>query len=203
MLKKYVIHDTLHAYIKEGDNDRYFGLTTASNISKSVTQEELKAGIHNKTFYVMNIDDGMKFSVTTGLHYQDVYEIQTGQKFEAKSDITTHKIVESPDGTITATEETLQAGEVLEFTSGSFPKNSHVQLRTIAYDIKTGRIAADVYYIFPQAMADGNLNEDFGAGTNKTQEISFTAMVPEGKDSYGQMIVIPRNQTEDEEDVIP
>ena len=191
-MKKYVIHDTLEAYIKEGTNERFFGLTTGANISKSITQEELKAGIHNKTFYVLSVDDGMKFSVTTGLHYQDVYEIQTGQKFEAKSDIITHKIVEASDGTITATEETAQAGEILEFVAGSFPKNAHVQLRTIAYDVATSKVAADVYYIFPQAMADGNLNEDFGAGANKTQEINFTAMVPVGKESYGQMIIIPR-----------
>ena len=191
-MKKYVIHDTLEAYIKDGDNERFFGLTTAGNISKSVSQEELKAGIHNKTFYVLSVDEGMKFSVTLGLHYQDVYEIQTGQKFEAKTDIKIHKIVEASDGTITATEETAQAGEILDFKAGSFPKMAHVQLKTIAYDVETAEIAADIYYIFPKSQADGNLNEEFGAGANKTTEINFTALVAPGSESYGQMIIIPR-----------
>lgn len=199
-MKKYVIHDTLEAYIKEGEVERFFGLTTAANISKTITQEELKAGIHNKTFFVLSVDDGMKFSVTTGLHYQDVYEIQTGQKFNPKEDITIHKISEDAEGVMTAEELTTQAGEVLEFTAGSFPKNSYVQLKTIAYDVQTAKVCADIYYIFPKAIADGNLSEDFGAATNKTQEMTFTAMVPEGKESYGQMIIIPR---EAEEVVIP
>lgn len=191
-MEKYVIQDTLTAFLMEGEKKRFFGLTTGANISRSVTQEELKAGIHNKTFYVLSVDDGMKFSVTTGLHYQDVYEIQMGQKFEEKADITIHKITETPEGVITSTEETMKAGKVLEFVAGSFPKNSYVQLETIAYDIKTAKVAADVIFIFPQAQADGNLNEDFGAGANKTQEITFTAMVPDGEKSYGKMIIIPR-----------
>lgn len=199
-MKKYVMHDTLEAYIKEGEVERFFGLTSAANISKTITQEELKGGIHNKTFFVMSIDEGMKFSVTTSLHYQDVYEIQTGQKFNPKEDITIHEISEDAEGLITAEELTTQAGEVLEFTAGSFPKNSYVQLKTIAYDVKTAEIGADVYFIFPKAIADGNLNEDFRAATNKTQEMTFTPMVPEGSKSYGQMIIIPRKT---EEVVIP
>lgn len=191
-MEKFVIHDTLEVFLKEGEKERFFGLTTGGNISKSISQEELKAGIHNKTFYILSVDDSMTVTVTTGLHYQDVYEIQTGQKFEEKSDITIHKITESPEGVISATEEKTQVGKVLEFKAGSFPKNAHIQLRTIAYDIKTAKVAADVYYIFPKVQADGNLNEDFNAGSNKTQEITFKAMVPEGKDSYGQMIIIPR-----------
>ena len=190
MSRKFVIHDTLEAFVKEGDSEKFFGLTTAGNITKSVSQEELKAGIHNKTFYVLSVDEGIKFSVSLGLHYQDVYEIQTGQKFEEKADVKIHKIVEAEDGTITATEDTAQAGQILDFKAGSFPKISHVQLRTIAYDVETAEIAADIYYIFPKSQSDGNLYEEFWAGAKKTTEINFTALV--SGDSYGQMIIIPR-----------
>ena len=190
-MKKYVIHDVLEAYAKEGDSDYFFGLTTAANINKTITQEILRAGIGNKAFYVINMDGDFTFDITAGLHYQEVYEMQTGQKFEASSEITYHKIEEGVNGEVTVAEETTAAGEVLEFEAGSFPKSMHVQLRTIAYDVDTQEKAADILYVFPKAVPDGNINEAFGAGANKTTDITFTALVPTGKTSYGQMIIIP------------
>lgn len=190
-MKKYVIHDTLEAFAKEGSSDYFFGLTTAANINKTITQEILRAGIGNKAFYVMNMDGDFTFNITTGLHYQEVYEMQTGQKFEPSSAITVHKIAEALDGTITVTEEATLVGEVLEFEAGGFPKAMNVQLRTIAYNVDTQEKVADIYYVFPKAVPDGNINEAFGAGANKTTEIAFTALVPTGKTSYGQMIIVP------------
>lgn len=198
-MKKYIIQDVLEAYIKEDTkedtNEYFFGLATSANINRAISQEQLKAGIGNKTFYVMSVDDGITFSVTSGLHYADVYEIQTGQKFEAKTDLTWNSVVEASDGTLTVTEETAQAGDVLDFKANAFPKISEVQLRTIAYDVETGDVAADVIYVFPRALADGNLNEEFGAGANKTQELNFTALVDTKTDSYGKMMIIPRVTT--------
>lgn len=193
-MKKYVIQDTLEAYLKEGDQEYFFGLTTAGNISKSISQEELKAGIGNKTFFVLSVDDGMKVSVTTGLSYAEVYEIQTGQKFEAKTDLIWNKVVEAADGTLTVTPVTTAAGDVLDFKAGVFPKVINAEFRTIAYDIEDGTVVADIIYVFPKLMPDGNLNEEFGAGANKTQEINFTALVDTTTDSYGKMMIIPRTQ---------
>lgn len=191
-MKKYVIQDVLEAYLKEGTNEYFFGLTTAGNISKSISQEQLKAGIGNKTFYVLSSDDGMTVSVTTGLSYAEVYEIQTGQQFEASAVLAWNSVVEAADGTITVTPKTAQAGDVLDFKADSFPKIMNTELRTIAYDLETGAVVADIIYTFPKLMPDGNLNEEFGAGANKTQEIKFTALADISTGSYGKMMIIPR-----------
>lgn len=193
-MKKYVIQDTLESYLKEGDQEYFFGLTTAGNITKSISQEELKAGIGNKTFFILSVDDGMKVSVTTGLSYAEIYEIQTGQKFEPKTDLTWNKVVEAADGTLTVTSVTTAAGDVLDFKAGEFPKVVNAEFRTIAYDIEDGSVVADIIYVFPKLMPDGNLNEEFGAGANKTQEINFTALVDMATGSYGKMMIIPRTQ---------
>ena len=194
-MKKYIIHDTLEAYIKEGDKEYFFGLTTGGNISRAVTQEQLRAGIHNKIFAVLSVDDGMTFSVTTGLHYRDVYELQTGQKFEPSTELTVHEVKELPDGTLEVNEKTTLAGDVLEFKSSSLPRIVDAQLKTIAYDKDTNKVVADIYYVFPKSQPDGNLNEDFNAGTNQTQEINFTVLADEN-DSYGKIMIIPRDQSD-------
>ena len=191
-MKKYVIQDTLEAYLKQGEEEFFFGLTTAGNISKSVSQEQLKAGIGNKTFFVLSVEDEMTVSVTTGLSYAEVYEIQTGQTFEAKTDLKWNKVVEASDGTLTVTPVTTAAGDVLDFKAGAFPKVVNAEFRTIAYDIESGDVVCDIIYVFPKLMPDGNLNEEFGAGANKTQEINFTALVDSTTDSYGKMLIIPR-----------
>ena len=56
---------------------------------------------------VFRSDDGMEFSITTGLHYKDIYEIQTGNVFKMPlpTDLTIYEIEEASDGTITATEK--------------------------------------------------------------------------------------------------
>lgn len=190
-MKKYIIHDTLEAYLKEGDNEYFFGLTTGANISKTVTQDMLRAGIHNKVIGVLSVDDGMTFSITTGLHYRDVYELQTGQKFTENSEVTIQEIAEEEDGSFVATASTMLTGDVLDFTASSLPKVVDAQLRTICYDKDTNEVVADLYYVFPKAQPDGNLNEDFSAGDNQTQEISFTAL-SDKDDSYGKVIIIPR-----------
>lgn len=198
-MKKYIVHDTLEAFVKDEENSKeyFFGLTTSANISKNLSQELLRGGIHNKVFGVLTSDDGMTFSITTGLHYKDIYEIQTGNKFEPSSSITIYDVKESEDGSITAEEETTLAGDVLDFNVDVLPKSLYVQLHTIAYDKDTNEIVADLYYVFPQAMPDGNLNEEFGAGSNQSQEINFTALVPTGSTSYGQYIIVPREQPAD------
>jgi len=203
-MNKYIVHDVLEAYVKDEENSKeyFFGITTGSNVTKNVTQELLRGGIGNKTYGVLRSDDGMEFSITTGLHYKDIYEIQTGNVFEDAStatDLTIYEIEEASDGTITATEKTITAGEVLDFDVEKLPKNMHVQLHTIAFDKDTNEVVADLYYIFPKASPDGNLSEEFGAATNQTQEIRFTPLIPTGSTSYGKYIIIPREQTDPEE----
>lgn len=191
--KRYIIHDTLEAFIEDLDSgDSYFiGYTTEGNITRTISQEEIKAGIHNKTIAIIQSDDGMEFSVTTGIHYEDIMELQLGSSFERDAEVEIMEIEEDRDGSFTATPKTV-TGDIIDLSAENMPKAYKTQLRSIAYDPETMKVVADIYWIFENAQPDGNLNETFGAATNKTQEITFKAKTPIGSDSYGICAFVPR-----------
>lgn len=198
-MKAYLIHDVCEAYLKVDTDLYFFGMTTGANINKSVNQEKIFAGIGNKAVAVVQTQNEMDFTITTGLHYHEVYEIQSGQKFrtvtEIDEDATNIDVITiDEDGTITATPTPI-AGEVLDFKADSFPVNHHVQLRTIVYDPDTNKVVADMYFIFKKALPSGALAEAFQAG-NKTTEIAFSALVDEDG-NYGQVIIVPREEEEE------
>lgn len=195
MGKKYIIHDVLEAFLEDTDTtDTYFfGATTSSSVEKAVSQEMIKAGINNKTIGMIQADDGMTFSVTTGLHYNDVYELQFGKKFEESAEIEVQEITEAEDGTTTATSKTV-SGDLLDLSAESLPKNHKVQLKTVVYDPDTNVVVADLYWIFSKAISDGNLADTFEPGSNKTNELNFTCLVPLNGSSYGQLAIVPREQ---------
>lgn len=192
-MKSYMIKDTAVAYAKWGDDLYYFGITSAANINKTVNQEPIRGGLGNPVVAVLSTDNEYDFSITTALHYNEVYEIQTGKKFESVEDAKVTKVTVDGD-TITADEETV-AGEVLDLDADSFPKNMYIQLHTYVYDPETMEIQADLYYQFPKSLPNGELSEAFEAA-NKTSEIGFTPQVSDG--SYGKIIVVPRNGNEEE-----
>lgn len=190
-MKHYLIHDTLEAFVKSGDDLYFFGMTTNGNINKAVNQEQIRAGIGNNVVAVMSTDNEVDFSITTGLHYHEVYEIQTGQKFEESADVVVQDVEIDDQGVVTATEKTVTA-DVLDIKSDSFPRNHTVQLRSIVYDPDTNQVVADIFFTFDRALPDGALAETFEAG-NKTSEISFMAQV-DADGNYGKIIVVPRDQ---------
>lgn len=193
-MKAYLIHDVCEAYLKVDSDLYFFGMTTNANVNKSVNQEKIYAGIGNKTVAVVQTQNEMDFTITTGLHYNEVYEIQSGQKFREVTEtdnILIDTIEVGADGTITAT-PTQITGEVLDFKADSFPVNHHVQLRTIVYDPDTNKVVADMYFIFKKSLPSGALAEAFQAG-NKTTEIAFSALVDEDG-NYGQVIIVPREE---------
>lgn len=191
-MKRYIIHDTLEALVRDLDTDEsyFLGLTQSANINKSVAQEPIRAGLHNKVVGMIQSDDGMTFGVTVGMHYNDVYEIQTGNTFTNGS-ATIQKVVENANGTFTATDEEV-TGSILDLNADNLPKNYEVQLKGIAFCPETNRVAADIFWIFHKALPDGNLAETFQAGSNKTTELNFTAQIPLGDSSYGKYVVVPR-----------
>lgn len=194
MGKKYLVHDTMEVYLKDlaTQKERFLGLTTQANITRSIDSEKIKAGIGNKVVATLLTDNGYEFTVATGIHLQDVYEIQTGKDFTPSSDIEIYDIAES-DGVVTATPKTV-TGEELELTADNLPHAYEVQLKTVAKDPDTQKTVADIIYQFYKATPDGNLNDVYQAGTNQTQEIKFIAQVPVDGNSYGRMLVIPKEQ---------
>lgn len=192
-MKSYLIHDTLEAFLKADTDLYFFGMTTNGNINKAVNQEQIRAGIGNNVVAIMSTENEMDFSITVGLHYHEIYEIQSGQKFQdAVIDATIQDVtVDEATGEVTATETTV-TGDVLDFKADSFPKNYFVQLKTIVYDPDTNEVVADLYFIFDKALPDGALSEAFEA-SNKTSEINFMAQV-DGAGNYSKVIVVPRDQ---------
>ena len=166
-------------------------MTSSANVNKSVAQEQIRAGLYNRVVGMIQSDDGITFGVTIAMHYDDVYEIQTGNEFESGS-ATIKKVDTAADGSFTVTDEEV-TGDILELRTDKFPKNYKVQLHGIAYDPETNKVVADIYYIFDKALPDGNIEETFEAGSNKTNEINFTAQVSEGTLSYGRYVVVPRD----------
>ncbi|HHY96859.1 MAG TPA: hypothetical protein GYA04_02365 [Acholeplasma sp.] len=188
-MKHYLIHDTLEAFLKNGDDLYFFGMTTNGNINKTVNQEFIRAGIGNKIAAVVQTENTMEFTITTGLHYHEIYEIQSGEKFSKSSEIQIQDVTIGSDGTVVATNKTV-AGDVIEFKADSYPKVHSVQLRTIVYDPDTNEVVGDLYFIFDKGLPNGALNEAFEAG-NKTAEISFTALADEDG-NYGKCVFVPK-----------
>lgn len=192
-MKQYLVKDVLEAYIESTNGKNYFyGLTTESSITRNMTQELIKAGIGSKVVGTLNESDGYTIAITTGLFYEDTFEILLGEEFKSVLDVEVQKVTEAEDGTITATPESV-AGNAIELESTSIPKSAKLQLRTIAYDPDTQEVVAEIFWIFDKVVPAGEFSQTFGMGQNNVQEITFNALVPKGKTSYGRYVIVPKD----------
>lgn len=187
-MKHLLIHDTLEAFLKTDTDNYFFGLTTNANINKNVSQEMIRAGIGNKVVAIVSMDNEMNFDITTGLHYNKVYEIQTGEKFASSTDIKIQNVSVDEQGNVTATQQTV-SGDIIDFKADSYPKMHHVQLKGLIYDPDTNEEYGNIYYIFKKGLPDGALSEVFSAA-NKTTDVAFTATVDEDG-NYCQVAIVP------------
>ena len=191
-MKRYLVQDVLEAYIESDNGNSYFyGLTTEASITRNMTQELIKAGIGSKVVGTLNESDGYTITITTGLFYEDTPELQIGEEFKSVSEIQVYDVVEKEDGTFTATPKTV-AGNAIELEADAIPKNAKLQLRTIAYDPDTQDVVAEIFWIFDKVAPAGEFSQTFGMGQNNVQEITFNALVPKGKTSYGRYVIVPK-----------
>ncbi len=192
----YIQKDVLEAYFSTGsttDNNlkHYFiGLTTDTSITRDVDQEKIKAGIGSKVVGILNNDNGYTVNVTTGLYYKDIVELQLGSEFETITTQTIYEIEEDEDGEITITSK-VPEGDAIELEAGAFGKSGILQLHTIIHSDEN-EVVGDLYIILDKAVPDSNFNQTFGLGTNNTQEVVFTGLVPKGQTSYGRYLIVPR-----------
>lgn len=190
----YIQKDVLEAYFSTGSGDNvkhyFIGLTTDSGITRDVDQEKIRAGIGSKVVGVLNNDNGYTANITTGLYYKDIAELQLGSEFEAVTDVDVYEIEEDEDGKITAT-TTKVAGDAIELEADAFGKSGVLQLHTIIHSDEN-EVVGDLYIILDKAVPDSNFSQTFGMGTNNTQEVVFTGLVPKGQTSYGRYLIVPR-----------
>lgn len=191
MGKTYIQKDVLEAYFSSTNGKDYFiGLTTESSLARAVTNEVIKAGIDSKVVGILQSDDGFTAEITTGLFYEDIAELQLGSEFKPVTDVEIQEITEDEDGTVTATPKTV-AGNAIELEAGAFGKAGKLQLHTIIHN-EDNEVVADLYIILDKASPDSNFTQSFGMGSNNTQNVVFTGLVPKGKTSYGRYLMVPR-----------
>lgn len=79
-------------------------------------------------------------------------------------------------------------GDSIAFDSRKFAKKVRLDLSTIAYDIDTGDVYADIYFVFPSALPSSELNLSFEAGSVISPEVSFSILQPKCGTEMGTMI---------------
>lgn len=195
--KVYLLKDTMEVFANDIDGGSYyFGLTTEGAVRKSITQDLIRAGLHNKVVGVLSTNEEWSIEVTTGLHYKDLAEIQLGADFRSES-VTIQEITEDAAGNVTVTPKPTSAGSIIDLEPDRFGKVlEDVQLHTIAYDPDTNKVVADIYWIFYSTLPDGNFEQVLGAGANNIQTLTLTPRIAPGKTSYGVYAIIPREDVE-------
>jgi len=195
--KVYLLKDTMEVFANDIDGGSYyFGLTTEGAVRKSISQDLIRAGLHNKVVGVLSTDEEWSVEVTTGLHYKDLAEIQLGADFRSES-VTIQEITEDAAGNVTVTPKPTSAGSIIDLEPDRFGKVlEDVQLHTIAYDPDTNKVVADIYWIFYSTLPDGNFEQVLGAGANNIQTLTLTPRIAPGKTSYGVYAIIPREDVE-------
>lgn len=85
-------------------------------------------------------------------------------------------------------------GDVLDFESDVYPKVHGITIKTIAYDVDTNDILADIYFVFNRVLGDGAFDLALTGATNSVTEIT-ARVLPEKtgtKNLFGQYIVVDR-----------
>lgn len=88
-------------------------------------------------------------------------------------------------------------GDSIVFDSKKYAKKVRLDLSTIAYDVDTGDVLYDIYFVFPSAMPSSELNLSFEAGTAIAPEISFDILQPRCGTEMGEMVTKARTTDTD------
>lgn len=116
-----------------------------------------------------------------------------GKQLENTNTIKDVTITSGTDGEFyTCIYSVAMTGEAISLDAQTFPKNKYVELHTIAYDIDTNEVIADIYWVFYKALPDGTIKGGYEGGKNNESDIQFTAQLPKGLSEYGKYVVIPR-----------
>lgn len=85
-------------------------------------------------------------------------------------------------------------GDVLDFESDVYPKVHGITIKTIAYDVETNDILADIYFVFNRVLGDGAFDLALTGATNSVTEIT-ARVLPEKvgtQNLFGKYIVVDR-----------
>lgn len=82
--------------------------------------------------------------------------------------------------------------QVLTLDSKVFPKTYYVELHTIAYNVDTNQVTADIFWTFNKALPKGDLKAQYDAGKSNGDDVEFTALLPSGSTEYGTYVIVAR-----------
>jgi hypothetical protein len=102
-----LIQDVCEVYLKDlsTSTQYFFGLTTKNEVTQKVKQDFLKGGIGNGTVGVVQSEKEITFKVTTLLHNDNLYAIQSGTDFATVSakTIYSESVISAVAGKVTPT----------------------------------------------------------------------------------------------------
>ena len=87
MFNNVVVHDVCEAIIIDETNDKtyFLGITSTNNVNQSIDSTPVRGGIGNKRVTTINNSKDISFEITTTLHSDDVYALQSGGLFKEEA----------------------------------------------------------------------------------------------------------------------
>lgn len=163
--------------------DSFGAFTTGS---KTFFKKEMGTGIGASTTVIVTIKGTPVDDVVTVV---DIHNNQYVATFATDTVTITNGVI--GDKYIVLYQEVESATDYLKFDSTKFPSNVHLQLHTIAYNVDTDVKIADLYWDFPVASPDGNIDSGLNKGENTGNSVKFDIIKPFGVDTYGIFAVVP------------
>lgn len=84
-------------------------------------------------------------------------------------------------------------GQRISIDSTKFAGKYRVEMKTIAYDLDTAKVKADILFDFPETIPSGEFDISLENGNVYTPEINFAVINPKGADEMGSILLKPRN----------
>ncbi|MGG0667659.1 hypothetical protein ABE073_03930 [Lederbergia citrisecunda] len=148
----------------------------------------------------LTVDDTGQVDIK-GTPKDGVASISFNGKFETDVDVVSGladaitSLGASKDDEVEVSYKVEVTGEGLVFDSQKFSRKTEIEMRTIAYDLDTAEVVSDIYFIFPECLAGGDISMSFEAGQVITPEISFSVLQPANSTEMGEMVEVLRTTT--------
>lgn len=83
-------------------------------------------------------------------------------------------------------------GQRISIDSTKFAGKYKVEMKTIAYDLDTATVTADVLFKFPETIPSGEFDISLENGSVYSPEINFSVINPKGADEMGEIVLVKR-----------
>jgi hypothetical protein len=81
-MENVIIKDVCEVFLEADTEAHFLGLTASNEITQTVDTSEIRGGIGNGIINQLTSNKALQFTVTTAIHSDSVYEIQSGTTFE-------------------------------------------------------------------------------------------------------------------------